>query len=150
MPTLTTTEKTGYDTHVADSTKHFTQSEISITESQISDLGNYETADATIVKTGVANTFTAPQRTSITAEYNAIDFTANNNFEITATAANITVANITGCTGQGGEIKIHNAENITGWGTEFKFKTVPTGLTGTERFGYIIESETEIGIGWVQ
>jgi len=36
------------DTHIADSTVHFTEASISITESQISDLGNYEPANANI------------------------------------------------------------------------------------------------------
>lgn len=38
------------DSHVDDSSIHFTLSEISITESQISDLGNYEPADGSILK----------------------------------------------------------------------------------------------------
>lgn len=38
------------DAHVDDSAIHFTLSEISITESQISDLGNYEPADGSILK----------------------------------------------------------------------------------------------------
>ncbi len=38
------------DNHIADGTLHFTQAAISITESQISDLGTYEPADATILK----------------------------------------------------------------------------------------------------
>jgi hypothetical protein len=40
------------DSHIADSTIHFTQAAISITESQISDFGTYEPADATILKAG--------------------------------------------------------------------------------------------------
>lgn len=99
-----------------------------------------------------AKTFTAPQRTSITSEDNAIDFTVNNNFALTATAANITVTSVVGCTGQSGLITITTAENITGWDTLFKFRgdVVPTGLTGVERFAYFVESETSIAIGWVQ
>lgn len=54
-----------------------------------------------------------------------------------------------GCTGQSGVITITTAENITGWDAIFKFKTVPIGLTGIERFGYFIESETSIAIGRV-
>lgn len=38
------------DFHIADSSTHYTMASISITESQISDLGTYETADADIVK----------------------------------------------------------------------------------------------------
>lgn len=42
--------------HISDGTLHFTQAAISITESQISDLGTYETADATIIKEADLNT----------------------------------------------------------------------------------------------
>lgn len=38
------------DSHIDDQTIHFTMSEISITESQISDLGTYEPADGSILK----------------------------------------------------------------------------------------------------
>ena len=118
---------------------------------ETSDIGvTVQGYDADTAKTDVAQTFTAPQRTSITAEDNTIDFTSNNNFSLTATAANITVSSLTGCTGQEGVITIASAENITGWGTEFVFKNVPTGLSGTERFAYFVESETVIAIGRVQ
>ena len=46
-PDLTT-----YDNHIADGSIHFSQGDIQITESQISDFGNYEPADATILKSG--------------------------------------------------------------------------------------------------
>jgi hypothetical protein len=51
------------DTHIADATKHFTQAEISITESQISDLGSYLTvADSIeILVNQVAHGFTQGQ-----------------------------------------------------------------------------------------
>ena len=42
--------KNEFDNHVGDSTIHFTQASILITESQISDLQNYELADPTILK----------------------------------------------------------------------------------------------------
>ncbi len=48
--TDTVYDSSSVDTHMADSTIHFTQASISITESQISDLGPYEAADATILK----------------------------------------------------------------------------------------------------
>jgi hypothetical protein len=41
---------TDIDNHIADTTIHFTQANITITESQISDLQSYELADATILK----------------------------------------------------------------------------------------------------
>jgi hypothetical protein len=99
------------------------------------------------VSTTIANTFTAPQRAAITAEDNTIDFTAGNNFSLTATAGLMATPVVTGCTGQSGNITIYSAENITGWDALYKFKNVPTGLTGEEVFGYFIESETQIRIG---
>ena len=48
--TDTVYDDTAVQGHMADSTKHFTQSEISITEAQISDFKSYELADATILK----------------------------------------------------------------------------------------------------
>jgi len=101
---------------------------------------------------GAANTFTAPQRSSIGAEDNAIDFSTDNNFSLTATAANITATNVDLCLGQSGVITILSAENITGWGAEFKFRgdTPPINLTGTEVFAYFIDSTTTIRIGLVQ
>ena len=97
----------------------------------------------------IANTFTAPQRTGISASTNAIDFRLNNNFTIDATAANITVASLTGCIGQSGVIVIESAENVTGWGAEFNFKTVPTSMSGMEVFSYFVQTETVIRIGRV-
>lgn len=87
---------------------------------------------------------------AIQAEDNAIDFSTKKNFELTATAANITALGLTGTFPREGTILIHTAENITGWGAEFKFKTVPTDLTGDETFGYFIEDATNIWIGRVQ
>jgi len=103
--------------------------------------------DVDTTKNDVSNTFTLPQKTSITSSTNDIDFALNNNFVITATANNITATNITA--GQGGVIIINDAENITGWGTEFKFKTLPT-LSGKETFAYFIEDATNIMIGVVK
>jgi len=96
-------------------------------------------------------TYTAPQRTSISAEDNAIDFTGNNNFSLTATAANITAVNVSSCVGQSGVIVIASSENITGWSTEFIFKNgAPIGLIGTEIFAYFVDTPTTIRIGRVQ
>lgn len=106
--------------------------------------------DDTISRTDIIKTFTVPQRASIGAEDNAIDFSLKQNFELTATAVNITALNLTGIIGQSGTIIVHTAENVTGWGIEFKFKTIPTGLSGTEVFGYFIEDATNIWIGRVQ
>ena len=94
--------------------------------------------DADTAKTDVAQTFSAAQRTSTTAEDNAISFNGNNNFTLTATAANITVTNQT--IGQGGTIVITTASNITGWGTEFDWGNAgePTGLGALETFAYYI------------
>lgn len=86
---------------------------------------------------------------SLIAEDNLIDFTKKN-FELTATAANITATGLTGTFPREGTIIVHSAENVTGWGVEFKFKTVPTDLTGDETFGYFIEDATNIWIGRVQ
>ena len=97
-----------------------------------------------------SNTFSGGQRTGIYSGANAVDFTLQNNIALTATSANVTVGNATGCTGQSGVITITTCENITGWGTNFKFQTVPTGLTGVRRFGYFVESPTSVVIGLVQ
>ena len=49
------TDGTTQDSHIADSTIHFTQASISITESQISDLQDYLLIDGTISMTGALN-----------------------------------------------------------------------------------------------
>lgn len=85
---------------------------------------------------------------TVVAEDNIIDF-SNKYVELTATAANITATNIPN-TPKEGVIIVHSAENITGWGTEFKFKTVPTDLSGDEIFAYFVENSTTIWIGRVQ
>lgn len=103
--------------------------------------------DTSVAKLAVAETFTAPQRTSISATVNAIDFTLNNNLTLTATAAGISIGNITGCIGQSGIITITTAENITGFSGEFKWKTVPVDLTGVERLVYFVESLTSVAVG---
>lgn len=112
--------------------------------------GVYEPADSTILKDAdIGSTVQAYENRAVTAEDNAIDFGGiTKNYELTATAANITALNITAT--KEGTILVHSAENITGWGTEFKFKTVPIDLTGDEVFSYFIEDATNIWIGRVQ
>lgn len=109
---------------------------------------NIPAIDVNTVYSNVDTTFSVPVRTSISAEDNAIDFSTNNNFELTATAANITATGMVA--GQSGNIIIHTAENVTGWGVEFKFKNVPLDLTGDEIFGYFIDDSLNIWIGRVQ
>lgn len=101
------------------------------------------------VRTDRKQAFTMPQAVTKITEDNAIDFTQSNNFEINATAANISVSNMTDCEDQCGTIIIDNAENITGWSAEFIWKNVPTGLSGTETFSYFIRNATQIMIGKV-
>jgi len=95
-------------------------------------------ANITVAALNVAQTFTEPQRGAIGAGDNSIAFNDSNNFSFTATAANITVTNQTA--GQSGTLVIASADNITGWGSEFNWgsQSEPTGLTGTEIFGYFI------------
>lgn len=112
--------------------------------------GTVQGYDVNTVKTDVAQLFSVPQRASIGAEDNAIDFSTDQNFELTATAANITALGLAGIVGQTGILVVHSAENITGWGTEFNFKTVPTDLLDSEVFGYFIENAATIWIGRVQ
>lgn len=111
--------------------------------------GVYEPVDATILKDAdIGVNVQAYEDYAVVAEDNAIDFTEKN-FELTATAANITAVNVPTDVKEG-TILVHSAENITGWGAEFKFKTVPTDLTGDEAFSYFVENATTIWIGRVQ
>lgn len=114
------------------------------------DIGvSVEAYDATILKDAdIGVNVQAYEDYAVVAEDNAIDFTEKN-FELTATAANITAVNVPTDVKEG-TILVHNAENITGWGAEFKFKTVPTDLTGDEAFSYFVENATTIWIGRVQ
>ena len=109
--------------------------------------------DADTVKSDIATTFTAAQRVSATTEDNIIDFTQNNNFSLTATAADMGTPTVTGCTGQSGMIKITEGTNLTGWDALYKFKNVPDLSLSTgviiEYFAYYIESETSIIMGRV-
>lgn len=104
--------------------------------------------DVDTVKKDLDTTFTGNLRTSSHSDDNNIDFTLSNNISLTATATSMGTATTTGCTGQSGYITITTAENITGWDAKYVFKTTPVGLTGVERFGYFVESESIIAI-WV-
>lgn len=102
--------------------------------------------NANTVTSNTDTTFTGNLRTSTHADDNNIDFTVSNNVTLTATATTIGTPTVTACTGQTGFITIASAENITGWDPKYIFKTTPVGLTGTERFGYFVESESSIAI----
>lgn len=69
------TDLTDVNNHIADTTIHFTQAQISITESQISDFGSYETADATILKSAdIGSTVQAyNENTVVDANYETFD-----------------------------------------------------------------------------
>ena len=94
--------------------------------------------DADTAKTDVAQTYTEPQRTSVSAGDNSIAFNDSQNFSFTATAANVTVTDQT--EEQSGYIRTFSSELISGWGAEFFWGSQgePTDLTGTEVFGYEI------------
>lgn len=102
--------------------------------------------DIDTTKNDVSNVFTLPQRTTISAGANALNFTLSNDLDFTATSANITVGTMATKKGQQGSITIRSAENITGWGAEFLFApdfsavtpTPPTAPTGTMEFWYKI------------
>jgi len=113
------------DANITQSSVTQHQAALSITESQISDFGTYETADATILKdadigvtvqaydadtakTDVEQTFTAGQRGQVTAENDgSFDLDAGNNFTCTPTGAiDLTFTNET--TGQSGMILLTN------------------------------------------
>ena len=72
------TDLTAVESHIDDSTIHFTQGDISITESQISDLQSYELADATILKSAdIGVTVQAhDENTVIDANYETFDSSA--------------------------------------------------------------------------
>lgn len=86
------------DTHIADTTVHFTQASISITESQISNLGTTIVLDSDIgstvqaydvdtAKLDVLQTFTVAQRSNITTDNDlSFDLAVTNKFKCTPTA----------------------------------------------------------------
>lgn len=126
--------------------------------------GVYEPADGTILKeadigvtvqaydtnnatTDTAQTFTAPQRTSIAVEDNTIDFSLANNFNVTATAAVMSATNLVA--GQSGVILIDQATNITGWGLEM-FVDAPPEMFDYEIFAYFVIDDSTVFMGRVQ
>nr|WP_319510353.1 hypothetical protein [uncultured Draconibacterium sp.] len=70
LSNIGTNTHTAIDSHIADNTKHFTQAEIAITESQISDFGSYALAAdvLTPVPLGAVFTDTVYDDTAIQAE----------------------------------------------------------------------------------
>lgn len=127
--------------------------------------GVYEPADGTILKeadigvtvqaynpnnatTDIAQTFTAPQRTSIAVEDNTIDFSLANNFNVTATEAAMSATNLVA--GQSGVILIDQATNITGWGFEFMFVDAPPEMFDYEIFAYFVIDDSTVFMGRVQ
>jgi multidrug efflux pump subunit AcrA (membrane-fusion protein) len=96
----------------SDVTQHETA--LTITESQISDLGTYETADADILKADTADTITAPMAGQITDNVASLSFdmSASNNFETTPSATG--ALTFTGFTkGQSGNIYLDNSAGVT-------------------------------------
>lgn len=83
--------------------------------------------------------------TTIGTDDNAIAFsTSNTDYDITATAANITVQTMPSAKGKEGSITVRSADNVTGWGAEFRFApdfsavtpTPPSAMIGTMEFWY--------------
>ncbi|WNH10056.1 hypothetical protein [Thalassobellus suaedae] len=95
------------DTHIADGTKHFTQAEISITESQVSDLGVYLTAE--------------------------VDGSTENELQIIANTSDATSHTAT-LSNTGGSLKLVEGSNITlttsGTGSDGVVTIASTGGTG--------------------
>jgi hypothetical protein len=85
--------------HIDDSTVHFTQEEISITESQISDLQNYEPADATILKVADINVTVQAYNADTVIDANYQTFDASGDFENlrarATTATDVGLENVT-------------------------------------------------------
>ena len=132
---------------------NYVQTEVSYTNDEKTKLSNIESeAQKNHIDTAlksVANTFTKPQRTSITVEDNTIDFRLNNNFTLGATVANMSYLGVDECIGQSGVVVIDTAENVTGWDSSYTFKNVPIDLIDTEVFAYFIKDATTIIIGRV-
>ena len=114
------------DANITQSSVTQHQAALSITESQISDFGTYETADATILKDAdigvtvqaydadtlkadTADTLTAPFRGTVTTDNDlSFDMNVTNNFKCTPTAnGTLTFTNIT--SGQSGNIFLVNS-----------------------------------------
>ena len=101
------------DANITQSSVTQHQAALSITESQISDFGTYETADADILKADTADTITAPMRGTVTTDNDlSFDMNATNNFKCTPTSgAALTFTNITA--GQSGNIWLDNSAGVT-------------------------------------
>ena len=93
------TDLTAVNSHIADTTIHFTQAQISITESQISDFGTYEPADATILKSADIGVTVQgyDANTVIDANYETFDSTATyaNLRAQATTAGDVGLGNVT-------------------------------------------------------
>ena len=101
------------DANITQSSVTQHQAALSITESQISDFGTYETADADILKADTADTLTASFRGTVTTDNDlSFDMNATNNFKCTPTSgAALTFTNITA--GQSGNIWLDNSAGVT-------------------------------------
>lgn len=122
-----------------------------------SDIGStVQGYDADTAKTDVEQTFTAPQRGSITALTSGstitIDMDDNNFFSVTLDT-NATFANPSNITaGQAGSIFITQdgtGSRTASWGTYWKFAggtapTLTTTAAAVDRIDYIVKSATEI------
>jgi len=122
-----------------------------------SDIGStVQGYDADTAKTDVEQTFTAPQRGSITALTSGatitIDMDDNNFFSVTLDT-NATFANPSNITaGQAGSIFITQdgtGSRTASWGTYWKFAggtapTLTTTASAVDRIDYIVKSATEI------
>ena len=108
---LADTALQSYTVTEGDVTAH--EAALSITESQISDFGTYEPADADILKADTADTLTASFRGTITPDNDlSFDMNASNNFKCTpASGAALTFTNITA--GQSGNIWLDNSAGVT-------------------------------------
>ena len=97
------------DANITQSSVTQHQAALSITESQISDFGTYETADADILKADTADTITAPMRGTVTTDNDlSFDMNVTNNFKSTPTGTGtLTFTNITA--GQSGNIWLDNS-----------------------------------------
>jgi len=101
------------DANITESSVTQHEAALSITESQISDFGTYETADADILKADTADTLTASFRGTVTTDNDlSFDMNATNNFKCTPTSgAALTFTNITA--GQSGNIWLDNSAGVT-------------------------------------
>jgi hypothetical protein len=137
------TLETDLSTHTSDSTIHFTQSQISITESQISDLGNYEVADATILKSAdigvTVQGFNA--NTVVDANYETFDSDgtfANLRAQAT-TKDDVGLGNVTN------ESKATMFTDPTFTGTVSGVTSSHVGLGSVENYGIATKEEAEAG-----